>query len=178
MKHPLSCDELKRLVDYDPNTGLFVWRKRPQSMFANQNAFGSWNTRFADKPAFWKVDGSGYHVSKLFGREYKAHRVALCIVNGSWPPDEVDHINKDRTDNRLCNLREATHAENMRNRTGGHGKFGLKGVRFKHGKFAAVGTDSKGKRKWLGTFNCPTSAAIAYNLFALKEHGEFARSNE
>lgn len=176
MNHPVDPEIVRRLLDYDPDTGLFTWRERPRSMFATLNACNTWNTRFAGRPAMWRLDAQGYHSGKLFGRHYKAHRLALCIINGRWPSDEVDHMNLDRADNRLCNLREASRAENMRNRVGGWGQY-PKGVRRRGDKFSAVGTDSKGKRQWLGTFTCPTAAAIAYNRFCAQEHAQFARPN-
>lgn len=63
---------------------------------------------------------SGYLVIRIFDRKFFAHRLAFLLTHGYWPNGVVDHINRDRMDNRPCNLRDVTPTENARNR----GKWG------------------------------------------------------
>jgi len=61
------------------------------------------------------VDVKGYRIIKFQGKKYKAHRLIWLFIYGKWPDDEIDHINRDRLDNRIENLREADRYINMRN---------------------------------------------------------------
>lgn len=125
----LSPELLQKLVRYDPETGKIFWRKRPEIMFATRGHAGTWNTRFAEKEAFTAHDNAGYRVGKICGKSYRAHRVAWAVQFGSWPEDQVDHINGNPSDNRLENLREVDHAENAKNRAiGSDSTSGVMGV--------------------------------------------------
>jgi hypothetical protein len=61
------------------------------------------------------VNGEGYLLIKLQRRSYKAHRLAWLYVCGVWPEDQLDHINRNRSDNRISNLREVTNKQNLQN---------------------------------------------------------------
>jgi len=76
-----------------------------------------WNTRWAHKEAFPGIDDKGYFRGNISGHKYRAHRVIWAMVTGSWPADQIDHINHVRSDNRWQNLREANNQINQRNRT-------------------------------------------------------------
>lgn len=97
----LSAEQLRELVRYDQASGVFTWAK-------------SCGTRKAGDIAGSKSD-RGYVRLKIGRREYKAHRLAWLHVHGRWPAGEIDHINGVRDDNRICNLREASRAENAQN---------------------------------------------------------------
>lgn len=88
----------------DANTGVLFWRKRPSRgcVFAGDKA-GS-------------IDGQGYLRIKLLGRSHLAHRIVWVHHYGSPPQLEVDHINGDRSDNRIANLRDVDRAANNQNR--------------------------------------------------------------
>lgn len=109
----LTQEYLKERLHYDPITGFFVWR--PCAYRSN-----SWNASFANKLARTiRTKPCGYR-SVYIGLDYKryiAARLAWLYMLGRWPVVEVDHINRDSTDDRWINLREVTHAENLRNRT-------------------------------------------------------------
>lgn len=60
-------------------------------------------------------DKDGYLIIKIKGRQFKAHRLAWFLFYGQWPRSELDHINRRRSDNRICNLREVTRLQNMQN---------------------------------------------------------------
>ena len=91
---------LKSLLTYDPETGVFMWRV-------------SRGTRRAGSSA--GANSQGYTRIKLLGAQYMAHRLAWLYVNGNLPTQEIDHINRVRNDNRIKNLRLATHSQNTRN---------------------------------------------------------------
>lgn len=116
-----SPDILRQLLDYDPETGVLTWRHRGLEWFTAgpgrslANVAACWNSKFAGKPALATDNGQGYASGKCLGKTLKAHRVIWAIVHGAWPDGEIDHINGDPMDNRLCNLRCVSHGENMRN---------------------------------------------------------------
>lgn len=108
-------DLLRRTVSFDSAAGVFTWLPRPASSFASAGAYRSWTAKFAGKPAFSHPDVNGYRVGRVHGVRYKAHRMAWLLVHGHWPTDCIDHINGDRSDNRIANLRDVPKAVNARN---------------------------------------------------------------
>lgn len=110
-----SPDLLRQLLRYEPETGALYWLPRPVSMFADERSWRSWHTRCIGIPAFTAKRDNGYLVGNVFGRNLRAHRVIWAVVHGEWPPYDIDHINGDRADNRICNLRAVDRGENRRN---------------------------------------------------------------
>lgn len=96
----LTYDNLRASYDYDPETGVFTLKKLN----------GCGRMRIGDKVG--TIDKKGYHVIQVNGYVYKAHRMAYLYMTGSWPENVIDHINGIRSDNRWCNLRDATHGQN------------------------------------------------------------------
>lgn len=96
--------DLLRHLHYDPSTGIFIRLRR-----AGNRSVGS-------NPG--TVANTGYLVIQVLGGMYLAHRLAYFYMNGSWPTDQIDHINGDRLDNRWVNFREVTQDENSRNHGG------------------------------------------------------------
>ncbi len=111
------------------------------------------------------------------GKMYKAHRLAWFYMTGEWPPDQIDHIDGDRDNNRLVNLRKATNAQNGANaRLSKNNSSGFKGVSFD----TSVGRWRASIRRnrqlhYLGFFNTPEEAHAAYASAAVQLFGEFAR---
>ena len=112
-KKPLPDAELLRqLLEYDAETGLLKWRERDSSHFADARRCSIWNAKYAGTRA---GQSRKYVIVKILGVGYVAHRIIWKMVHGV-DPDEIDHINRDKLDNRLINLRDVDHAVNMRNR--------------------------------------------------------------
>lgn len=168
-KIDLSADEVRRLLDYDPETGIFRWRRNPERA-------KNWNSRRAGKVAGYSMS-SGYVQIRIEGHGlYLSHRLAWLHVTGDWPRQHVDHKNGDPADNRFCNLREATRTQNMRNmRMHADNQCGFLGVRFRphHGKYEAR-IHRGGTLVWRGYFETAQEAAAARRAQTEVLDGEFA----
>lgn len=102
----MTQDELKARLHYDPETGVFTWKENPQRR-------AQWNATFAGKPAGSVID-TGYVRIRIDDKGHRAHRLAWLYVHG-YLPEEIDHIDGDKTNNAIANLRSVTHSENLRN---------------------------------------------------------------
>jgi len=118
----------------------------------------------------------GYRVTKINNKHYFIHKIVWALHHG-YIPDNVDHINGDKLDNRIENLRECSHQDNMRNRKKKLGKTLSKGVYKHHNKYKAM-IRSDGVEHYLGLFNSEREAAQAYNTAAERLHGDFAKLND
>lgn len=175
----LTQARVRALFNYDPETGLMMWRERPREDFATERSWRIFHSRFSGKPAgsISKFGRGMYRGVHLDGRMYLMHRLIWLYVTGRWPMPYIDHKNLDGTDNRWTNLREASHSQNCINRPRqARTKAGLKGVRknIKSSRFSArIGVN--GIQLYLGTFDTPDEAHAAYLAAATAHHGEFAR---
>lgn len=116
----------------------------------------------------------GHRSIRVDGRSYPAGRLAWFYVHGEFPKHLIDHINGNRVDDRIVNLRPATHSENGRN-SSGHSASGLKGAYFNKPTktwFSTIRIDGKHRR--LGTFPSKEEAHAAYVRVAKEIYGEFA----
>lgn len=115
-----SSEKLRELLEYNPSTGELRWRKRlpshfsPGARFTARGKAATWNGRYAGKPAFTALEGNGYRCGGIDGVVYQAHRVIWKFVTGK-DPEQIDHVNGSRADNRLENLRSVSVGENARN---------------------------------------------------------------
>ncbi len=112
--------DLMEQVSYDPETGLFVWKRREVSSFKagrySQEAIArTWNRQWPGKPALRSRDSGGYLFGAVMGKKYLAHRAAFLHMTGEWPTNHIDHINGNRTDNCWSNLRQVSRVENQKN---------------------------------------------------------------
>lgn len=177
-----SINLLRDLLEYDPNTGMLYWKSRTEDMFYNGNTSSfsvckSWNSRWSGKPALNHIDARGYKRGAINGRHLQAHRVIWAICNGSWPKGEIDHINGNKIDNRISNLRVASRSQNERNKglisSNTSGEKGVSWNKLK-GKWHAYVTINR-KRTNVGYFDCRFKASLARKEAAEKLHGEFVR---
>lgn len=140
---------------YDAETGALWWR------------IG----QFAGRPAGTRNINGAMQV-RLHGVLYLTHRLIWFIAYGKWPDQQIDHINGDRGDNRLCNLRDVSQSVNMQNlrRAVRGSRLGVLGVRqLRCGRFQALITVG-GKPRGLGGFATPEEAHAAYIAAKRKFH--------
>jgi len=123
-------ERLNDLLDYNPHTGLFVWKERPLASFNSQRYCNSWNSKYAGKEAGY-CNNVGIPMIPIGRPAYKASRLAYIYVYGEVGDGDVDHINRNIRDNRISNLRYVTHGENGINRNiFRNNKSGVTGVSF------------------------------------------------
>lgn len=155
---------IKATFFYCSDTGIIRWAiGRPKASVGN--VAGS-------------ADSRGYINVMMDGHRLLGHRIAWAIYYGRWPAHQIDHINRDPSDNRICNLREATDSQNKANsiRMSGTTYSRLKGACWDKKKkkwFACIRLPSG--RKYLGYFDREEEAHAAYAAAALAKSGEFAR---
>ncbi len=168
-----SPELLRKLLRYEPDTGKLFWRERPTTMFqpqANRPAAAnaaSWNTRYAETEAGY-VGFDGYVHLKVNYQPLAAHRIAWAMHYGEWAKQSIDHIDQNPANNRIANLREVPHIENMRNqRFSKANKSGVQGVHRCHDKWRAqIGVAGKSYR--LGRFETLEAAAAARKAAEIK----------
>lgn len=168
----LTADYLRARLDYDPETGVFRWKAI--SEIGNANVL--WNARWAGRVA-GHLNSTGYCTINLGRRHYQASRLAWLYVHGRWPEGEIDHVDHNPSNNRMSNLRDASHEQNLRNlkRVNARNKSGVRGVswcRATQRWRASICLD--GKPKNLGRFDTVAEAAEAYAIAAYDAYGEFA----
>jgi hypothetical protein len=149
---PLPVERLREAFVYEPESGLLTWR------------INRGRRACAGSVAGYVSPSSGYVVVGLDDvRSIKAHRVIWAIAHGEWPMLAVDHIDGDRTNNKLANLRLVTPAQNRHNlrRARADNGTGRLGVCLRDGRYRAQ-IQVDGKKLWLGEFDCPDAASAAY----------------
>lgn len=143
---------LHKYFNYDSSTGKLYWKLRATKLSKIGQPAGCVSGTLPD---------AGYVIIDLFGKRYQAHRLIWLFVHGSLPDKQIDHINHDRTDNRLANLRLATNHTNMKNKSlYVTNKSGYSGVE-PHGNNwkARIGVD--GTKVLLGVFSTFEEAVAA-----------------
>ncbi|MGM8711108.1 HNH endonuclease signature motif containing protein [Enterobacter hormaechei subsp. steigerwaltii] len=151
------------MLYYNPSNGSLIWKVRRGRIKAGSIA--------------GTVDKDGYSKVMINKKQYYHHRIAWLLHYGYMPESPIDHINTDKLDNRICNLRLVSHKENCRNkRLYANNTTGFKGVCWS--KLSQKYTSSicvNGKSIHLGYFNEPSEAHDAYCKAAEKHFGKYAR---
>lgn len=170
VKRNITVEELHEALNYDPDTGIFVWKTRKE---VRQET----NTMCAGKIAGGNSASHGYIDIGINNRRYLGHRLAWFYVHGIWPPCQIDHINMIRTDNRITNLRLANHSENKWNRgKTSKNTSGYKGVRLhKHSGLWQVRISRNKKEISLGYFKTIEEAAAKYAEYISNMKDGFSR---
>lgn len=146
----VTAEQVRELLNYDPETGVFTWRNQRGRCRAGDVA-GS-------------IDPvHGYRRIKIGPKLHLAHRLAWLVTHGEIADRFVDHINRVRHDNRLCNLRVVDRATNGRNRKGANknSRFGLRGVSMDGNRFRAT-IKHNYRQTYLGAFDTPEEAHEAF----------------
>lgn len=157
-----KLEKAKEVLSYNPETGDFL-RKPTYRGFKEGEKAGT-----KDKDDYVKI--------KFYGYVERGHRLAWGFYYGEMLPSsiKIDHINGDKSDNRIINLRIANDHENARNKkTMKNNKLGIKGVDIVRGKFRAQISFNR-KKKHLGYFDTIEKAASAYREASIRFHGEFS----
>jgi hypothetical protein len=148
----LTAAHLRSILHYDAASGRFTWLRAAPGRRAG-SAAGCVNKRL------------GYRVIRIVQTLFYEHRLAWLYTHGEWPAFEIDHINGDRSDNRLSNLRSVTRRVNQQNqrRPNSRNRLGVLGVVYveRLRKFRAEVIDGD-KRHYLGLFASSDAAHAAY----------------
>jgi hypothetical protein len=146
-----DAEQIRAALDYNPETGEFTFRPRGNQRF---------DGRFAGRRTFSTLDTDGYCQGQVLGAMRRANRVAWVHYHGEWPNGEVDHINGDRADNRITNLRCVSARENRRNQRPRR-SIPLGVSRNRNGKRWRATIRADGVYQHLGTFDTVEEAQAA-----------------
>lgn len=159
----LTAERLREVLDYNPETGDLVWRRSTGRRAKVGEVAGAKHCK-------------GYLQVTIDGKNHLAHRLVWLHVHGELPHSLIDHVNGDKADNQLANLRPATNAQNLSNRSmlNSNNTSGHRGVCWAraNGKWRAEITSGT-KSKHIGYFDTADEAATAYRLEAVALFGEF-----
>lgn len=171
LKHDIET--VRSLISYDAVTGELIWKHRPVELFHRTQDHLMWNKKHAGKIALGYLNKKTGHLSgRIFYKPILAHVAAWCIHYGAEPLYEIDHIDGNGSNNSIVNLRDVSHANNMRNLgLGKRNKSGVVGVHFditRH-KWAAT-IRVNGATIGLGRFCNFNDAVVARNAAELKHN--------
>jgi hypothetical protein len=156
-RNDLTAELVRDLLDYAPESGIFIWKKDRSTKVHAGDIAGS-------------LMANGYVKIGISSSYYLAHRLAWLWVTGEWPQEQIDHINRVIDDNRWVNLREATGSQNVANQPPRKLSELPRGVRRTGRKFGAhIGAP----QLYLGTFDTVEEASAAYMAAARDLYGEF-----
>lgn len=163
-KTKLTYERLTEVLFYDPKTGIFRWKEKPSkySPVSEGEEAG-----YLHKP-------SGYIRVSIDSERYVCHRLAWLYTYKKWPEGDIDHVNGDRSDNRIENLREALDKNSWNAKIRSDNTSGVKGVSFHKGvgKYVAR-VNHKGKIYNLGCFNSLEAAVAVVKEKREELHGDF-----
>lgn len=149
MRRDISAVALRQVLDYDQATGIFRWKVRPaRNVFAGDIA--------------GTIGSRGYRIIRVLGVRFSAHRLAWLHVHGKLPEGILDHINRDKDDNRISNLRQAGHELNAWNRPPAANSIATGVCLGKGGNPFRVRVSCNGQRRTVGFYATAEEAAAAY----------------
>jgi hypothetical protein len=153
----LSAPRLNEVVSYDAATGGMTWAE-------------SIGSKVAGTPV-GRLLKAGYLRARIDGQAHYVHRLAWLYFYGKWPQNLIDHIDGDKTNNRIANLRDVTSSVNQQNRSKPRrdSVSGLMGVRASQGKWCAT-IRVDGKDCFLGYHSTPEAASAAYQSAKSRSH--------
>lgn len=171
----LTPEIARELLNYNPKTGVLTWKKRSEKWFSDKRICNIWNSRYAGNPVGCITENrAGYRCmqTKLFGKGYRVHRLAWMVHTGEEPPEQIDHDDRDGTNNRWLNLKASNAASNAKNKSiSALNTTGHSGVLWsKQKKKWTANIKVNGKRHYLGEFTNKTDAVKA-RIKAEKKHG-------
>ena len=174
----LTLEYASQCLSYDPETGIFVWKERPQEHYKTINGWKIFIGKFANKIA-GKNNENDYSYIKIDKKVYASHQLAFLFMEGKFPDTEVDHINGIKNDNRWVNLRKSNrYLNNYNTKVKKNSASGIKGVFFnKKANLYFSTIRVYGKRIHLGYFKTKEECAKARKEAELKYHGEYARAS-
>lgn len=161
----LTQQELKKLICYDPETGIFTWRCRGIEYFDHcknpELTYKQWNAQNAGKEAGCIV--CGYCDIILLKKKYLAHRLAWFYMEVYWPEHQIDHIDRNRSNNKWDNLRHVSQSCNLKNVFLGKGNTtGVRGVTYRKDRnIYQVYISTNTKHKYVGCYKTLKEAAMA-----------------
>lgn len=159
----LTIDLLREIYNYEPDSGK-ITRRVNRGKWKSGSQVGT-------------IGKNGYRYVGINGKLYLAHRLIWLYVYGRWPVADIDHINRNRDDNRLANLREANRSENNINSKIQHNNTsGYKGAYYEKRRdywYSEIWVNSK--KIYLGSYGTAKEAGKVYEAAAKKYYGSFAR---
>lgn len=164
MKNKLTQEYLKEALHYDPETGIFTWNERPESHFKNYGRYLSWNDRFSNKTI--GCFDEGYLKTSIDNKLYRLQRLAWLYMEGYLPEHQVDHMDRNKANNKWENLREVSAICNAQNcNMKKNNKSGVTGVCFvKNLNKWRAAICINHKSKYLGIFdNFDDAVRVRYN---------------
>jgi hypothetical protein len=164
---------LRECFDYNPETGVLVWRTRSRGHFPTELIWRMWNNRYAGRRAGW-ID-SRYARVRIDDTKYYVQRIVVKLTTGGEPPETIDHRDRDKLNNCRGNLRPATRREQNWNSARKIGASGFRGAHRSRKRWRAC-IRKNGVTTYLGMFDTPEEASAAYETAARELHGDFYRN--
>ncbi len=155
----ITAETFRALLDYDPESGIFRWRVNRGGIQMGAVA--------------GTVSEKGYILILINGTKFRAHRLAWLYVYGAWPQDQIDHLNGDKRDNRIVNLRDVSQSVNLQNQTRARrdSTSGFLGVSWhKRKKHWEAKIKVNKRNHFLGYFDTAEAAHAAYLAAQMKLH--------
>lgn len=167
----ITQDQLKKILNYNSETGVFIWLHRGRDQFSSDLNCSMFNSRYSGKEA-GSINTKGYMKITIAPNLHSAHRLAWLYVYGELPDGQIDHINGDKTDNKISNLRCVSNEINCKNQSlAKNNTTGILGVHFSSTSRRWIARiNAGGNRQYLGCFSTLLDACSARKS-AEMQHG-------